>query len=179
VARWFRWDLSVAGSFVCRCLTSRILLRFLFPLIEPDRRISRIRPSDKDSCYCPRNVAVAQAELDEPQRLVQVVVGEVCISPPQRLVFTTQPPMEPFTGMVIDPAIGVIDRTLVEVIRPTHHHLVESADLFFHVQPAPPQVGPLTDPAADCLDLPARSTGRLPHLGVSRPARRSLTLRPP
>jgi hypothetical protein len=23
VARWFRWDLSVADLFVCRCLTSR------------------------------------------------------------------------------------------------------------------------------------------------------------
>jgi hypothetical protein len=31
---------------VCRCLTSLAMLRFHFPLIEPDRRISRIRLSD-------------------------------------------------------------------------------------------------------------------------------------
>jgi hypothetical protein len=31
VARWFRWSLSVAGSFVCRCLTSRTLLPFPHP----------------------------------------------------------------------------------------------------------------------------------------------------
>jgi hypothetical protein len=37
-----------AGSFVCRRLTSLTMLRFHFPLIEPDRRISRIRLSDKD-----------------------------------------------------------------------------------------------------------------------------------
>ena len=35
--------LSVSGSFVCRCLTSSIMLRFHFPLIEPDMQISRSR----------------------------------------------------------------------------------------------------------------------------------------
>ena len=33
-----RCGLSVAGPFVCRCLTSRTLLRFHIPLIEPDVR---------------------------------------------------------------------------------------------------------------------------------------------
>ena len=36
-----------AGPFVCRCLTSPTMLRFHTPLIEPDRRISRIRLSEK------------------------------------------------------------------------------------------------------------------------------------
>jgi hypothetical protein len=39
VTRWFRCGLSVADPFVCRCLTSPILLRFHTPLIEPDGRI--------------------------------------------------------------------------------------------------------------------------------------------
>ena len=39
VTRWFRCGLSVAGPFVCRCLTNPIMLRFHTPLIEPDRRI--------------------------------------------------------------------------------------------------------------------------------------------
>jgi len=47
VARWFRWDLSVAGPFVCRCLTSPPCFRFHTPLIEPDVRICRIRLSEK------------------------------------------------------------------------------------------------------------------------------------
>ena len=59
MARWFRQGLSVTGSFVCRCLTSPAVLRFHLPLIKPDVQISRIRLSDKDSCFRPRNVAVA------------------------------------------------------------------------------------------------------------------------
>ena len=39
MARWFRWGLSVAGPFGCGCLTSRTMLRFHFPLIEPCVRI--------------------------------------------------------------------------------------------------------------------------------------------
>ena len=38
VTRWFRWSLSDADPFVCRCLTNSILLRFHNPLIEPDMR---------------------------------------------------------------------------------------------------------------------------------------------
>jgi hypothetical protein len=47
VARWFRSGLAVSGPVVCRCLSSPTMLRFHFPLIEPDGRISRIRLSDK------------------------------------------------------------------------------------------------------------------------------------
>jgi hypothetical protein len=47
VARWIRCGLSVAGPFVCRCLTSRTRLRFHIPLIAPDVRICRIRLSEK------------------------------------------------------------------------------------------------------------------------------------
>jgi hypothetical protein len=31
VARWFRWGLSVADPFVCRCLTSPTMLPFPHP----------------------------------------------------------------------------------------------------------------------------------------------------
>ena len=40
------------------------MLRFHTPLIELDGRISRIQLSDKVSRFRPRDVAVAQAELD-------------------------------------------------------------------------------------------------------------------
>ena len=51
------------------------MLRFHLPLIKPDVQISRIRLSDKDSCVRPRNVAVAQAEPDEAQLTVKILVG--------------------------------------------------------------------------------------------------------
>jgi len=46
VARWFRSGPSVAGPFVCRCLTRLAVLRLHLPLIEPDVQISRIRLFD-------------------------------------------------------------------------------------------------------------------------------------
>ena len=36
---------------ICRCLTSPTVLRFHIPLIEPDRRISRIRLSEKAHAF--------------------------------------------------------------------------------------------------------------------------------
>jgi len=56
VARWFRKGLTVTAPFVRRCLNIPSMLRFHIPLIEPDVRISRIRLSDKDSCFRPRKV---------------------------------------------------------------------------------------------------------------------------
>jgi hypothetical protein len=62
--------------FVWRCLTSLTMLRFHVPLIEPDMLISRIRLSDKDSCFRPREFARAQGQPNESQRFVQDLVGE-------------------------------------------------------------------------------------------------------
>jgi hypothetical protein len=47
MARWVRFGLSVAGPFVCRCLTIQTMLRFHIPLIEPDVPVSGIRLSEK------------------------------------------------------------------------------------------------------------------------------------
>jgi hypothetical protein len=46
-------------------------LCFLFPLIEPDRRISRIRLSEKGSRFCPRKAAGPSSQLDQAQHLMQ------------------------------------------------------------------------------------------------------------
>jgi len=59
VTRWFRWSLSVADPFVCRCLTNPTLLRFHAPLIEPDMRDSRIRLPEKGSRSPTENCASA------------------------------------------------------------------------------------------------------------------------
>ena len=50
------------------------MLRFHLPLIKPDVRISRIRLSDKDSCFRPRNVAFAQEKSDQAEFVMQVVI---------------------------------------------------------------------------------------------------------
>src|SRR5262249_43094773 len=63
VERW-RGGLGVAyrsGPFVGRGFTSSTMPRFHLPLIEPDRRVSRIRLSDKDSCLRPREGARPRA----------------------------------------------------------------------------------------------------------------------
>ena len=81
----------LTGSFVCRCLNSPSMLRFHIPLIEPDRRISRIRLSDKDSYRRPRKVASAQLQLDKTQRVVKILVGKTSRACALKLVFASQP----------------------------------------------------------------------------------------
>ena len=70
MARSCRSGLSVSGPFVCRCLTSRTMLRFHIPLVEPDVRISRIRLPLKTSRFRPREVARA---LRKPEQTIGVV----------------------------------------------------------------------------------------------------------
>jgi hypothetical protein len=59
---------SAGASLAAPCSVSTL------PLIKPDVRISRIRLSDKVSCFRPRNVALAQAEHGQSQPFVQVLV---------------------------------------------------------------------------------------------------------
>ena len=68
------WAYLLAGPFVCRCLNSPAVLRFHIPLIEPDVRFSRIRLSDKNSCFRTQEAASKLFQLDQSQRLVQVFI---------------------------------------------------------------------------------------------------------
>jgi hypothetical protein len=57
------------------------VLRFHFPLIEPDWQFSRIRLSDKDyryyySRFRPRKTARLFLKLDQPQLLIQDFIRE-------------------------------------------------------------------------------------------------------
>ena len=60
----------MSDPFVCRCLTSLSLLRFHFPLGEPDVRISRIRLSDKVLRFCPRKVTGALFQSHQAKLLI-------------------------------------------------------------------------------------------------------------
>ena len=46
-------------------------LCFLFPFIEPDRRISRIRLSEKVSRFRPRKAACPSSKFDKARHLMQ------------------------------------------------------------------------------------------------------------
>lgn len=48
--------------------------RFHIPLIEPDRRISRIRLSDKMSHVRPRKAAGSCRQMNQPQPLMEILV---------------------------------------------------------------------------------------------------------
>ena len=89
MARWFRRGLSVAGSFVCRCLTSPAMLRFHLPLIKPDVQISRIRLSDKESRLGtrePRYKEVLFAVACNVFRSCSTFVGGTRLTPLSRLL---------------------------------------------------------------------------------------------
>ena len=68
------------------------VLRFHVPLIEPDGRVSRIRLSEKAHGLAHERLALARAEVYEPQRLVQVPAGEQGLHPGPHLVLVGQPP---------------------------------------------------------------------------------------
>jgi hypothetical protein len=67
VVRLFRPDLSVSGSFVCRCLISQAVPRFHIPLIEPDVRYLRIRLPEETSRFRPRKVVCPLGKPDKPK----------------------------------------------------------------------------------------------------------------
>ena len=96
------------------------------PLIKPDVQISRIRLSDKDSCFRPRNVAVTQVESSKTQLSVDVFVGITRDRLSRlNLVLPTQPPTEPFAGMSGYNSIRFAHGTLAKVVGPANHHTVE------------------------------------------------------
>ena len=67
-------------------------LRFHTPLVAPNGRISRIRRSDKYSCFRPRKVAGSERQIDQSQFFIEELIGEACQSPALNLVFPAQPP---------------------------------------------------------------------------------------
>jgi hypothetical protein len=62
-------------------------LRFHTPLIEPDVRISRIRLSDKTSCFRPRKVTGSFRHIHQSQLLKQVLIRKARHSQASNLVF--------------------------------------------------------------------------------------------
>ena len=66
-------------------------LCFLFPLIEPDRRVSRIRLSEKVSRFRPRKAACPSGKFDKAQHLMQGSNWKLLGCLPTQLVLSAQP----------------------------------------------------------------------------------------
>src|SRR5262249_39753155 len=100
-------------------------LRFHIPLIEPDRRLSRIRLSDKTSRLRPRHVAPKRGQAYEPEVPVKVRkwIGPALAAPD--FVLDTQPPAQPHSGVVVDRTIRFGDGAYLEVVRPSTQRAIQ------------------------------------------------------
>ncbi len=64
---------AIDGAFATPPQSGLTWFCFLFPLIEPDRRISRIRLSEKSSRFRPRKAACPSSKFDKAQHLMYMV----------------------------------------------------------------------------------------------------------
>ena len=100
-------------------------LWFLFPLIEPDRRFSRIRLSEKGSRFCPRKADGSSIETNEPKLVVEDLVGVPLGTSSLSSMFGAQPLAKPSASVSFHGAIGGADRAQAEVVGPSDHLSVE------------------------------------------------------
>jgi len=108
VTRWFRFSLSVADPFGCRCLNSWTILPSHTPLIEPDRPISGIRLSEKGSRCRPRDIARPLGKADEAQQLMQGCVRKPLGPQSPHFVLGAQPLTQPLASVLIHGPIGLL-----------------------------------------------------------------------
>jgi hypothetical protein len=104
-----------ADPFVCRCLTSLVMLRFHTQLIEPDRRISRIRLSEKGSRFRPRKAASSRSKANQAKHLMQVSVRKPRGRRPGHFMLNAQPLTQPFPRMLLHSPVGFTDWTQAKV----------------------------------------------------------------
>jgi len=126
-------------------------LCFLFPLIEPDRRISRIRLSEKVSRFRPRKTACPSSKLDKAQHLMQGGNGELLGYLPSQFVLGAQPLSQPLASMSFDRSIGFADWSKAEIISPPNHHTIECLYHCFLGQKGLVPSGLLADRLTDAL----------------------------
>ena len=101
---------------------------FLFPLIEPDWRFSRIRLSEKGSRFCPRKADGSSIETNQPKLVVQELVGVPLGTCSLPFMFGAQPLAKPAASVSFHCAIGFADRSQAEVVGPSDHLPVELCD---------------------------------------------------
>jgi hypothetical protein len=119
VTRWFMCSLSVAGPFVCRCLTSPTLLPFPHPAHRTGRADLRIRLSEKVSRCRPRETIRPHGKADEAQHSVQEGFGKTSLPRPDHFVLGTEPLTQPFASVTIHRSVGFADWPETKVVGPT------------------------------------------------------------
>ena len=98
--------------------------RFHIPLVEPDVRVSRLMLSDKGSCVRPREGVGEGGQPGQPERPIQVLIGELRDCPSPHPVLTTQPPAELIASVGIHRSVGLAHRPQTGVIRPAAQQAV-------------------------------------------------------
>ena len=126
--------------------------RFHTPLIEPDRRILRIRLSGKVSRCRPWKAGGLGGKSDQSKLTVQGLVRITLRSGSLPLVFGTQPLTQPLAGMSFHSPIGFADWSKAEVVRPSKHHAVELPYHLLMVQQSAILSGHVAHRRADALN---------------------------
>src|SRR6516165_1861965 len=127
-------------------------LRFHIPLIEPDRRIYRIRLSDKTSRLHPRRATTKPGQAYEPKVLVKVRewISSALASPD--LVLEAQPPAQPHSCVVVERPIRFAGGSNIKVVGPSAERLVQLIHQPCGLLPSTRSVGQRVDAFDHALD---------------------------
>src|SRR5207253_10695382 len=115
--------------------------------------ISRIRLSDKESSFRPREFAGQRLKPHEPQDAVQVRIRKARPPLSLYLVLDTQPLPEPPARVGVHGAVGLADRTETEVVGPANQKTVQPGYPILHVQQRPSPTGHRADLLAESRDF--------------------------
>jgi len=132
VALVFRWRITRLSPALPQ--SGLAWLCFLFPLIEPNRRVSRIRLSEKVSRGRPRKADRPPTKPDQPKLLMQGGFRILFGRRPSYLVLGTQPLPQPPTSMSFYSSVGSADWSKTEIVSPPNHHVIECLYHCFLVQ---------------------------------------------
>ena len=163
----FRLGLSVAGPFVCRCLTSLAMPRFHSPLIEPGGRFSRTGLSDKNSRFRPREVASSDRS-GGPVPALRAGTGRGTVTSPGSSPYAcAQPLAKPMATVPIEGTVCPAHGAEAEVVRPPQKFLVQPGYPVLDFRPKPASVGHFADLVPKVRDLLRRRV----RPNVGRPVR--------
>ena len=147
----FSLPVAIGQVFTCPPQSGLTWFCFLFPLIELDRRVSRIQLSEKGSRFCPRKADGASIETNQPKPVVQELVGvplDTCSLP---FMFGAQPLAKPTASVSLYYAIGFPNWSQTKVIRPPNHDSIECRNDCFLGQKGLVPSGLLADRLTDAL----------------------------
>ena len=148
-----RLNISVAASFVWRCLSGSAMAPFPHPAHRTGHADFPHPALGQTSRLHPRHVVPKPAQAYEPGVPVKVRewISSALASPD--LVLEAQPPAQPHSGVVVDRPVRLRDGAYLEVVRPSSQRAVQLLHQLGGLLPS--AVGSLRvdilDPALDAL----------------------------